>query len=67
MTQGAFDLYWISVDPNFQGRGIGSKLLNFLEEVVREKGGRMVLAPLPYLNMKRRKIFTFRMGFRRWR
>jgi ribosomal protein S18 acetylase RimI-like enzyme len=44
MTQGTFDLYWISVDPNFQGQGIGSKLLDFLEERVREEGGRMILA-----------------------
>jgi ribosomal protein S18 acetylase RimI-like enzyme len=44
MTQGTFDLYWIVVDPNVQGRGIGSELLNFLEEVVREKEGRMILA-----------------------
>jgi len=44
MTQGTFDLYWIAVDPNFQEQGIGSKLLGFLEEVVREKNGRMILA-----------------------
>src|SRR4030042_3650192 len=30
MTQGTFDLYWIVVDPNIQGQGIGSKLLDFL-------------------------------------
>lgn len=44
MTQGAYDLYWIVVDPNFQGQGIGSRLLGFLEGVVREEGGRMILA-----------------------
>jgi len=44
MTQGNFDLYWIVVDPNLQGKGIGSKLLGFLEDVVRGKGGRMILA-----------------------
>jgi ribosomal protein S18 acetylase RimI-like enzyme len=44
MTSGTFDLYWIAVDPDFQEKGIGSKLLSFLEEVVKTKGGRMILA-----------------------
>jgi ribosomal protein S18 acetylase RimI-like enzyme len=44
MTRGTFDLYWIAVDPDFQKRGVGSKLLSFLEEVVKAEGGRMILA-----------------------
>lgn len=44
MTKGTFDLYWIAVKPEWQNKGIGSKLLNFLEESVRSKGGRMILA-----------------------
>ena len=44
MTQGTFDLYWIAVDPDFQEKGVGSKLLSFLEEVVKTEGGRMILA-----------------------
>jgi ribosomal protein S18 acetylase RimI-like enzyme len=44
MTQGTFDLYWIAVDPDFQGRGAGSKLLTSLEEAVREMKGRMIVA-----------------------
>lgn len=43
MTQGTFDLYWIVVDPDFQNRGVGSKLLRFLEDQVREAKGRMIL------------------------
>ena len=43
MTQGVFDLYWIVVNPRFQGQGVGSKLLHFLEEVVGERKGRMIL------------------------
>jgi len=43
MTQGTFDLYWIAVDPRFQGQGIGSRLLDFLEERVRGREGRMIL------------------------
>jgi ribosomal protein S18 acetylase RimI-like enzyme len=44
MTQGTFDLYWIAVNPEFQERGVGSKLLGFLEERVKARGGRMILA-----------------------
>jgi ribosomal protein S18 acetylase RimI-like enzyme len=44
MTRGTFDLYWIAVDPDFQKKGVGSKLLSFLEEVVKAEGGRMILA-----------------------
>ena len=44
MTQGTFDLYWIAVDPDFQEQGVGSKLLSFLEEMVKAEGGRLILA-----------------------
>jgi ribosomal protein S18 acetylase RimI-like enzyme len=44
MTQGTFDLYWIAVDPDFQKQGVGSKLLDFLEKVVKKSNGRMILA-----------------------
>ena len=44
MTEGTFDLYWIVVDPSFQGQGIGSKLVDFLEKVLKGMDGRMILA-----------------------
>jgi len=44
MALGTFDLYWIAVDPDFQEQGVGSKLLSFLEELVRAEGGRLILA-----------------------
>ena len=44
MTQGTFDLYWIAVDPDFQEQGVGSKLISFLEELVKAEGGRLILA-----------------------
>jgi ribosomal protein S18 acetylase RimI-like enzyme len=44
MTEGTFDVYWIAVDPDFQKNGAGSRLLSFLEEVVRARKGRMILA-----------------------
>jgi ribosomal protein S18 acetylase RimI-like enzyme len=44
MTTGTFDLYWIAVDPDCQEQGVGSRLLRSLEEVVKARGGRMILA-----------------------
>jgi ribosomal protein S18 acetylase RimI-like enzyme len=65
MTQGTFDLYWISVDPNFQGKRVGSKLLDFLEKEVREEGGRMILADTSTIpQYEKTKSFYLRNGFR---
>ena len=44
MTEGAFDLYWIAVEPEFQKHGVGAKLMGFMEEKIREMGGSMILA-----------------------
>lgn len=43
LTDGVFDLYWIAVDPNRQGQGIGQLLLKFVENDVRRQRGRMLL------------------------
>ena len=43
LTQGAYDLYWIVVDPASQGKGIGRLLLEYVERDVLSRGGRMIL------------------------
>ena len=43
MTEGTFDLYWIAVDPDDQGRGFGARLLTAAEDEVRSRGGRLLL------------------------
>ena len=43
LTQGAYDLYWIVVDPASQGKGFGSRLLEYVERDVLRRGGRMIL------------------------
>ncbi len=64
MTQGTFDLYWIAVDPDFQERGVGSKLLSFLEEVVKAKGGRMILADTSTIrHYEKTQKFYLKNGF----
>lgn len=43
-TQGSFDLYWIAVDPEMQGNGIGGELLERTEAAMRSMGAVSVYA-----------------------
>ncbi len=43
LTQGAYDLYWIVVNPASQGKGLGRHLLKYVEADVLRRGGRMIL------------------------
>jgi ribosomal protein S18 acetylase RimI-like enzyme len=43
LTEGTYDLYWIAVNPSIQSRGVGSKLVKFIEEHIKNKNGRLVL------------------------
>jgi GNAT superfamily N-acetyltransferase len=43
LTDRAFDLYWIVVDPQWAGQGIGSLLLKAVEEDVQSRQGRILL------------------------
>lgn len=42
LTAASFDLYWIAVDPDFQGNGIGKMLLEITEQRIKNAGGRRV-------------------------
>jgi ribosomal protein S18 acetylase RimI-like enzyme len=42
MTEGCYDLYWIAVDEAFSRRGVGGKLLAFMEEFVIKKKARRI-------------------------
>ena len=44
MTTGTFDLYWIVVDSNLHGKGVGKKLLTHAENTIKEKRGYLVIA-----------------------
>ena len=43
LTEGVYDLYWIVVDPDFQGAGLGKQLIRHVEKDVLDRGGRMIL------------------------
>jgi ribosomal protein S18 acetylase RimI-like enzyme len=43
-TEGSFDLYWIATHDSFRGRGIGNLLISETHRIIREMGGRIVIA-----------------------
>ena len=43
MTDRGWTLYWIFVDRGVQTRGIGAKLLDYVEDDIRAAGGRMLV------------------------
>lgn len=42
-TEGTFDLYWIAVDRDRQGSGLGSQMLAYVERTLRAGGGRLIV------------------------
>ncbi len=44
ITTGTYDLYWLAVHPDFSRQGIGRTLLSYAEELIRSKGGRLIVA-----------------------
>jgi aminoglycoside 6'-N-acetyltransferase I len=43
-TDATYDLYWIAVDPAAQGKGVGAQLDEHAAGLIRETGGRLVIA-----------------------
>ncbi len=43
-THGTYDLYWIVVDAGRHGQGIGKRLIRHAEDLLRDRGGRLVIA-----------------------
>jgi D-alanine-D-alanine ligase len=42
-TVGTFDIYWIGVSPNQQGKGFGRALLEHAETIIRRKKGHLIV------------------------
>jgi ribosomal protein S18 acetylase RimI-like enzyme len=43
LTDRTYDLYWIAVDPNPRGGGVGRRLLTATEEAIHTLGGRLLI------------------------
>jgi D-alanine-D-alanine ligase len=42
-TVGTFDIYWLGVAPDLQGRGLGKALVSHAEKLIAESGGRLAV------------------------
>lgn len=42
-TLATFDLYWLAVAPDLQGKGLGKELMSFAESAIAAEGGRIVV------------------------
>ena len=64
LTEGTYDLYWIAVDPQAQGSGVGRRLLYHVEQVVKQRGGRLLcLETSSQGSYQRTRLFYERAGF----
>lgn len=43
-TESTYDLYWIATKPSEHGKGIGTSLDEHATELIRSRGGRLVIA-----------------------
>lgn len=43
MTQSTFDLYWIAVNPEYHGKGLGRQLLLHSEDLIRSMNGTLIV------------------------
>jgi ribosomal protein S18 acetylase RimI-like enzyme len=43
LTEGTWDVYWVAVSAEKQGKGVGGALLTYAEDKIREAGGRLIV------------------------
>jgi ribosomal protein S18 acetylase RimI-like enzyme len=57
-TVGTYDMYWIAVHPEFQGRGVAQELDTYAEQFVRQRNGYWLIAETSsQLNYERTRAF----------
>ena len=63
-TQSSFDLFWIAIHPNQQGRGLGRLLIDETERLIHAMGGRRVYAETSgRVQYEPTREFYLRLGF----
>lgn len=63
-ADGVYDIYWIAIDPLWQGKSIGRILIKHLEGILRKEGARMVVAETSSQpKYKKARLLYERAGF----
>ena len=64
-TQSSFDIYWIAVHPDYQGRGVGRQLLKETERRIKDGGGfRIYVDTSQRVQYASTRAFYERCGYR---
>jgi GNAT superfamily N-acetyltransferase len=64
LTEGTWDIYWIAVDKDKQGQGIGTSLMASAEDNIKKAEGRMVLIETSSLSgYEKTRRFYFTLGY----
>jgi len=64
-TEGSFDLYWIATHNDHRGKGIGNLLIEETHRIIRDMGGRIVIAETSSLDKyKPTRHFYDRTGYK---
>jgi ribosomal protein S18 acetylase RimI-like enzyme len=64
LTESTYDLYWMAVNPAMQGNGYGRSIIRFIEQDVRERGGRLlVLETSSQENYARTRLIYEKNGY----
>lgn len=63
-TDGSYDVYWIAVDPLWQGRKVGKTIMNHLENMLARENARMIIAETSSQpKYDKARLFYERLGF----
>jgi len=64
LTEGVYDLYWIAVHPEWQNRGVGSQLMEVVEQEMQKGNARMLMIETSSQESYRRTIqFYLKRGY----
>ena len=63
-TAATYDLYWVAVTPDVQAKGIGTMLLNHVEQELKKRSGRLLVAETSSTSKyQKTRAFYERKGF----
>lgn len=63
-TAATYDLYWVAVTPDVQAKGIGTLLLNHVEQELKKRNGRLLVAETSSTSKyQKTRAFYERKGF----